>query len=236
MERRDFVIGCAAAGAAEAFDLGAAQAALAEIQPKLYQKARLVDGDGKPLKVRALPVRQNLMFHYPFVSTPAFLLNLGQATRNDVELTTSDHQTYRWQGGVGPARAVVAFSAICAHKLVYPMKEVSFISFRDGASPRSERTGVIHCCAENSQYDPADGARVVAGPAPQPLAAILLDYDPKTDELSALGTVGGELFDAFFSKYDFRLSMDHGTRSHQAVGNTCVVQPMDKVCRQQIRC
>jgi len=42
---------------------------------------------------------------------------------------------------------------------------------------------VIHCCSEHSQYDPAEGARVVAGPAPQPLAAILLDHDPASDAL-----------------------------------------------------
>jgi ABC-type glycerol-3-phosphate transport system substrate-binding protein len=69
---------------------------------------------------------------------------------------------------------------------------------------------VIHCCADHSVYDPASGARVLAGPAPQPLAAVLLDYDPATDELTALGTVGAEQFDAFFKKYEFKLAMEHG--------------------------
>ena len=50
----------------------------------------------------------------------------------------------------------------------------------------------------------------MSGPAPQPLAAILLDYDAATDELFALGTVGAEQFDAFFRKYDFKLAMEYG--------------------------
>ena len=40
---------------------------------------------------------------------------------------------------------------------------------------------VIHCCADHSVYDPAEGARVVSGPAPQPLAAILLEHDAADD-------------------------------------------------------
>ena len=95
----------------------------------------------------------------------------------------------RWNGGVGPAHSIVAFSAICAHKLAYPTREVSFIRFQRDRSPTSDGN-VIHCCADHSVYDPAAGARVCSGPAPQPLAAILLDYDAERDELSALGTVG----------------------------------------------
>ena len=69
---------------------------------------------------------------------------------------------------------------------------------------------MIHCCSEHSQYDPAEGGRVLAGPAPQPLAAILLDYDAAADELYAVGTLGGEMFDEFFAKYEFRLALEHG--------------------------
>jgi hypothetical protein len=54
------------------------------------------------------------------------------------------------------------------------------------------------------------GARVVSGPAPQPLAAILLEYDAAQDALFALGTVGAEQFDAFFDKYRVRLALEYG--------------------------
>src|SRR5436190_1752737 len=102
---------------------------------------------------------------------------------------------YAWPGGVGPHRSVVAYSAICAHQLVYPTKEVSFISFRKTRAQRGVQDELIHCCADHSQYDPARGAQVLSGPAPQPLCAVLLAYDGAADTLTAYATLGGELFD-----------------------------------------
>jgi arsenite oxidase small subunit len=95
---------------------------------------------------------------------------------------------------------------------------------------------VIHCCSEHSQYDPAEGAKVLAGPAPQPLAAILLDYDPESDGLSAVGTLGGELFNEFFSKYEFRLALDHGGHARTVVESRCTVSELAQYCRQQVKC
>src|SRR5438552_3337692 len=83
----------------------------------------------------------------------------------------------------GARRSIVAYSAICAHKLAYPTREISFIRYQEQPS-KTSKGGVIHCCAEHSVYDPAAGARVVSGPAPQPLAAIVLDYDPDQDALA----------------------------------------------------
>ena len=94
---------------------------------------------------------------------------------------------------------------------------------------------MIHCCSEHSQYDPAQGARVLAGPAPQPLAAILLEHDPGSDEIHAVGTLGGEMFDEFFRKFDFKLAMEHPSPKVQVAGS-CVVQPLDNYCKQQVKC
>lgn len=232
MDRRDFVLGCAAGLAASP----EAWAAAVDARPKAYGRARLVDDRGQPLRARAVAVRQNLIFHYPYTGTPAFLLNLGRPTKTTSDLATARQERYRWPGGVGPARSVVAFSAICAHQLAYPTRDISFISFRDATSPGNARTDVIHCCSEHSQYDPADGARVLAGPASQPLAAILLEHDATSDELFAVGTLGGELFDAFFAKYQLRLSMEVGPRAREAVSGDCRVLPMADYCRQQVRC
>jgi hypothetical protein len=78
---------------------------------------------------------------------------------------------------------------------------------------------------------------VLAGPAPQPLAGILLEYDPATDELSALGTVGAEQFEAFFRKYEFKLALDHGqARAQKPVGATTVVRELAQYCKQTIQC
>jgi Rieske Fe-S protein len=244
MDRRGFLIGCAAAGAgASATDTAALAQAIGQAaaqapggEARAWHRALLVGENGEPLMASQLPERRNLLFHYPFVGTPAFLLDLGKPTRRKVTLNTEDRDRYTWAGGVGPKRSIVAYSAICAHQMAYPAKEISFISFRAEASPISKRGDVIHCCAEHSQYDPADGARVLAGPATQPLAAVLLEHDPATDRLYATGTQGGELFDRFFERFAMKLSLEHGGREHQPAGERCLVQPIENYCRQLMRC
>jgi hypothetical protein len=76
---------------------------------------------------------------------------------------------------------------------------------------------------------------VLAGPAPQPLAAILLEHDPASDEIHAVGTLGGEMFNQFFEKYAFRLALEYPTPKNQIAG-ACVVHPLDNYCRQQVKC
>jgi arsenite oxidase small subunit len=231
MERRGFLKFCAGAAAA-----GAAPAIAADARPQFYSRAKLLDESGAPLRAGAVPRERNLIFHYPYASTPCFLLNLGRPAKAQARLKTADDQVYEWQGGVGAERSIVAYSAICAHKLTYPTRDISFISYRTEKSARNRFGSVIHCCSEHSQYDPAEGARVVAGPAPQPLAAILLEHDAAADELYALGTLGGELFNEFFAKYEFRLALELGDRARRAVDGSCVVQELDRFCRQQVKC
>jgi len=231
MQRREFVAFCAASAAS-----AAAPGLAADAQPRLYPKARLVDERGEPLLAKAIPAERNLIFHYPYEGTPCFLLNLGRASAPAARLKTADERAYEWGGGVGPARSIVAYSAICAHKLTYPTREISFISYRAERSPRNRFGSVIHCCSEHSQYDPAQGARVVAGPAPQPLAAVLLEWNSSTDEMHAVGTLGGEMFNEFFEKYAFRLQMEHGAAAHAAVTGNCKVLALENYCRQQVKC
>ena len=140
-----------------------------------------------------------------------------------VELATEDKQRYAAPAGVGPQRSIVAFSAICAHKLVYPTPALSFIGLRQGFS--GEPAQVIHCCGDNSRYDPAQGARVIGGPAPQPLAAVLLEWDDKSDQLHAVGTRGGEMFKAFFDKYAMKLELETGSSMQKTSGATVAVRP-----------
>jgi arsenite oxidase small subunit len=197
---------------------------------------RLLDAAGRPLLAKQVPANRTLVFHYPYASTPCFLLNLGRPAKPGATLQTADKQTYEWKGGVGAGRSVVAYSAICAHKLTYPTRDISFISFRAEKGAGNKHANVIHCCSEHSQYDPAEGARVVAGPAPQPLAAILLDWNPGTDEIHAVGTLGGEMFNEFFEKFAFRLQMEHGARAKETVQGSCVVTALENYCKQQVKC
>jgi len=77
---------------------------------------------------------------------------------------------------------------------------------------------------------------VVSGPAPQPLATILLEHDAKADEVWAVGTFGGEMFDEFFRKYDFRLQLEMGNRARSAVDGTAVVRELASYSTQWAKC
>ena len=231
MDRRSFIESCTAGAACLSLPLGAIAA---DARPHEYQRALLMDEHGRPLKASSLAPLTNYVFHYPFIATPVFLLNLGKPAEATV-LSTREREAYEWPGGVGPKKNIVAFSAICAHKLVYPTRDVSFISFRKTRAQKGVQDELIHCCAEHSQYDPSRGAQVMSGPAPQPLAAVLLSHDPKTDSLTAHGTLGGEMFDDFFRKYEAKLSLDVGPAAHERV-KQAVVTELSRFCRNSVQC
>lgn len=204
-------------------------------QPRLYRRVRLVDIHGTPVKAGALVADTNYVFQYPFAATPCFLLRLPKPAADGTSLRREDGGNYDWSGGVGADRSVVAFSAICAHKLAYPTPDVSFIRYQKDPSATSAGS-VIHCCADHSVYDPSAGARVVSGPAPQPLAAIVLEHDPATDTIHALGTLGPEQFDAFFKKYEFKLGMEYGGKAKAPVSDRTVVSELTTFCKTTIQC
>jgi Rieske Fe-S protein len=233
MQRRRFLETCAAVSGVAALD--ALTGAWAAAPQRAYDRVRLVDTFGAPVRAAALAPETNFVFQYPFAATPCFLLNLGRPVAAPAVLARADGSSYGWGGGAGPARSIVAFSAICAHKLAYPTRDISFIRYQPQRSPTSD-AHVIHCCADHSVYDPAQGARVVAGPAPQPLAAIVLDYDATKDELYATGTAGTEQFDKFFTKYEFKLALEYGDKARARVTGATVVRELTEYCRQTIRC
>jgi Rieske Fe-S protein len=234
MDRRSFVETCSAGVACLSASL-VLPALASDAKPKLYNRALLTNEFGDPLRADSLKPQSNYVFHYPFESTPVFLLRLEQAALPQ-QLSTKTKTSYAWPGGVGRQKNLVAFSAICAHQLVYPTAQVSFISFRKNKAQKGVADNLIHCCAENSQYDPAKGARVMNGPAEQPLCAILLEHNPKDDTLTAYATLGGELFEDFFRKYEFKLSLDVGPKAKNPVSNKTVVRELEKFCRNPIQC
>ena len=207
------------------------------MRPRSYGRAKLVAASGEALRPSALTPGRNYIFHYPYRATPCFLIDLGRPTATDVALRTEAGAEYRWPGGVGPRRSIVAYAAICSHRLTHPTRQISFISYREQAGADSSRASVIRCCSERSEYRPRVGSRVLGGPAPQPLAAILLEHDATTDGLVAVGTLGGEVFDRFFEQFEFRLTMENGTgRTRQPAGGEAVVTALENYCRQQVRC
>lgn len=231
----------AQAGSAPATPAAAGKPAAASPPPPVlhrYERVKLVDNAGKAVLARSLKANHNYVFNYPFASTPCFLLKLDAAATGGA-LKTEAGAAYEAPGGSGADRNIVAYSAICAHKLAYPTKQVSFISYRADArvgSAVTTRAKVIACCADKSVYDPSAGARVVSGPAPQPLATILLEHDAKTDELYAVGTLGGEKFEEFFTKYDFKLSLEMGGRARDAVKGSAVLADLTAYSTQTAQC
>jgi Rieske Fe-S protein len=242
MKRRGFVKLCASAAAA----IGANPKVLADAlgQVKLYNRVLLVDRDGQAITPEWLTVGESYVFNYPYATTPCFLLDLGKPTTQNVSLETEAGTSYTWQGGCGPERSVVAFAAICAHKMTHPAKSVSFINYRHetvrfrDSDERSElRSQVIYCCSEKSVYDPADGARVLGGPAPQPLAAILLEHDEASDAIYAIGTCGGEMYQKFFDTFEFRIALEHETTDIQRrMTDRAPVATIAEYSRSQIMC
>lgn len=232
VSRRGFLKLCAGTGALVA----ARPALLAENAAGLgpAAPATLVHPDGRPFALGDLAVGQNYVFHYPYVSTPCFLIDLGKPALPASGLETDDGQRYQWRGGVGPDRSVVAFSAICAHRMSYPTPTVSFIhyrhetmSFTDHRQRPAQREQVIYCCSEGSVYDPAEGCRVLGGPAPQPLAAVDLAWDEASGELRAVGAYGGAMFDRFFETFEFQLALQHGNRDIRTASSpTAAVIPL----------
>lgn len=208
-----------------------------------YPPARLIDPQNHPVALDRLTVGETYVFHYPHVSTPCFLIDLGRPVEADTTLHTENGETYHWPGGIGPNRSVVAFSAICAHRMSHPAREVSFINYRhepvvfsDSGHQRVERSQVIYCCSERSVYDPLQGARVLGGPAKQPLAAIVLEQ-AADGSVSAVATCGGELFARFFREFGERLVLEYRTRNiERLVSDTTTVMPIGEFSQNQMLC
>ncbi|MDH3712881.1 MAG: hypothetical protein OET44_03415 [Gammaproteobacteria bacterium] len=241
--RRGFIKLCAAATAAISARPHLLSAAAAA-PLREYGRARLIHPAGETIHADELLVGESYVFHYPYRTTPCFLINLGAPPDKSVVLETESGDSYEWQGGVGPQNSIVAFSAICAHKMSHPARAVSFINYRadqaiffDADKQRRKRSDVIFCCSERSVYDPRAGAKVLGGPAPQPLAAIMLDYDDADGSLTATGTRGGEMFDQYFTKFAFRLQLEHRVSDVRlASGETTELYSVADYCATLVKC
>lgn len=234
MDRRKFVRLCSSGLAAVmASPRLLAQQAVVE---QRYHRVRLLSSDGSPVKVSSLAPGVAYIFHYPFEGTPCLLVNLGKPVA-PLTLTDASGQAYEWAGGVGENLSVVAFSAICSHQLSYPSKQHSFINYQHGKSAVAGRSQVIVCCAHHSVFDPAQGAKVLDGPATAPLASILLEHHRDSDDLFATGTLGSELFSDFFRAYKRELIQEFGRGiSRQEAAGAATVMPLVEYTREQIFC
>ncbi|MES2481008.1 MAG: (2Fe-2S)-binding protein [Pseudomonadota bacterium] len=235
MNRRSFLERTCTAGAAS-LPMATLPASAAQARPRAYARTLLVDAIGQPLRASQLRPHVNYLFHYPYASTPVFLLNLGRALEGHSLSAGGGSAVYHWPGGAGPRRSVVAYCAICPYNLVHPSAEISLISYRPDRARRGVQNGLIHCCADQCQFDPAHGAAVLAGPAHQPLAAVLLSHDPARDTLTAYGTLGAPLFDPFFARFEGQLKARAGAGTRVPVSAQARVWELSAYCPNTVQC
>ncbi|WP_457600584.1 twin-arginine translocation signal domain-containing protein [Hydrogenivirga sp.] len=238
MDRRGFIKTCTAVAAASlaspSFFMNTLRAQ--EGSFKAYKKAILLKRDGTPVKPEDIDPSRQYIFFYPHRATPCILTNLGKEVP-PTEIKLSDGTTYRWQGGVGPEKSIVAYCAICPHQMSYPTPEFSFINYYPPGIPSKivKRSGVIQCCAHLSVFDPEKGGAVLDGPAPHPLTAIVLSYEG--GKLYAVGTLGKELYEDFFDvfKPDLR-KLYRSTRKAKKLVEKCEVVEVKEYAQEIIRC
>jgi Rieske Fe-S protein len=178
---------------------------------KAYEKAQIVDASGVPIKASSLEKEVTYIFNYPFASTPCMLINLPEPTQQEVSLKSEIGEEYLWKSGVGAKRTIVAYSAICAHQLTHPNKNDSFIKYVPKTTPTMayEKSGVIVCSSHLSAYDAGAGAKVLAGAASQPLAAVVLEV-ASDDTIWAVGVLGSDKFQDYFKSFKPELKEFYG--------------------------
>lgn len=111
-------------------------------------------------KADGMPVNQAVSFSYPDPSSPCVALRMGSAV----------------PGGVGPTNDIVAYSTLCTHM---------------GCPVRYEEgTKVFKCGCHFSMFDAEHGGQMICGQATEDLPRVLLDYDARTDTVTAVGVDG----------------------------------------------
>jgi arsenite oxidase small subunit len=235
MDRRSFIKICSAVAVTGTLSpCFVRQTQAAELTA--FARVKLVDAQGRAIKANTLNSTDAYVFNYPYASTPCFLINLGKSASNN-KLISSDGAEYEWRGGVGSNKSIVSYNAICSHQLAYTGKDVSLITYNTQKSEIAGRANVITCCAHNSVFDPAQGAKVLSGPATGPLSSISLEHDPATDELYATGVYGGLLYDDFFKAYKIQLNAELGPgKAKELVTNTAKVIPFADYTKTRIQC
>lgn len=219
MERRTFIKLCGGA----ALLMGSKPSLLlaAGGTQKDYQRVRIVDETGKALGAEKLVQGKSFIFHYPYVSTPALLMDLGRSV----------------DGGVGADGGIVAFTAICTHQLAYPKSRLSAVNYEAGESQTAGRAQVVTCCLHGSAFDPAQGGAVIGGPATHALTAIALEYDEGSGGLFAVGTRGEEIYAQFFRSFKRELRKQYGRGAvKQMVQGDVTAKLAEEYSEQQVRC
>lgn len=177
-----------------------------------FEKVQLKDAEGNPIKASALAVEENYVFNYPYVGTPAIMVNLTSPAEKDIELTAEDGTKYIYRGGVGAKGTIVAYSAICPHQLTHPQPEMSMFHYIDEkGTTKAYSGGAFVCMSHLSRFEPKQGGKVVGGPATQGLASIILEVDGE-DNIWAVAVLGPVKFQDYFDAFKDEFKKFYGNR------------------------
>jgi Rieske Fe-S protein len=177
-----------------------------------FEKVQLKDTEGNPIKASALAVEENYVFNYPYVGTPAIMVNLTSPAEKDIELTAEDGTKYIYRGGAGAKGTIVAYSAICPHQLTHPRPDMSMFHYIDEKGTTKAYTGGAFVCMSHlSRFEPKQGGKVVGGPAKEGLASIILEVDEE-DNIWAVAVLGPVKFQDYFDAFKDEFKKYYGNR------------------------
>ncbi len=113
----------------------------------------------KVANLKELKAGKSVKFDYPLVGRKNILVDLGCAV----------------EGGIGPNKSVVAYSAFCTHL---------------GCGVELDKeSGMLICECHQSIYDPKQSGKLIEGPSPSNLPMISLEVD-KNGDIYAVGVAG----------------------------------------------
>ena len=122
----------------------------------------------KIANISSLDPANPLRFNYPLVDTPNVLVKCGREADN----------------GIGPDSDIVAFSNVqhlgCFYSPLTQNSSPPCNSAYHASAPEG------YCCCHGGQYDFLHDAKVLGGPPPRPVPAIL-KYDDSSGDIYAIG-------------------------------------------------
>ena len=146
---------------------------------KVFEPIKVTIPDWVKVKVANvgdLQANNPVTFDYPLTGTPNLLDKLGQRVPN----------------GVGPDGDIVAFSTVCQH--LGCIVHFDQAGRSGGEMPSFTDRPVAYCPCHAGVYDISDNAKVIAGPPPNPLPFVTLEYDDSTGDIYATGMTPPVIF------------------------------------------
>jgi len=163
MLRRDFILACGASALTASLP-----ATLAGASPRFYFSCPAGrTRRAARLKAGALPENRISSSTIRFAGTPCFLLNLGKPTKTSAAAEKPPtKQIYEWPGGVGAGpQASSPIPRSARHRLTYPTREISFISYRGEKIGREPvRTSDTFAAPSTASTILPKARKVLAGP------------------------------------------------------------------------